>query len=389
MPGRFTRTGPYMNARVRDCMKALIVGGLFVAHPMGAQSGTPRIQLVREHVIDGEREDFPVVNGGHVNSRADIALTMRQDFQVRVYDVNGKRLATVGRRGQAPGEFMAPQVQGWFSDTVWVFDPSLRRSSFFSRDGRLVRTAALETSSHDVRVLHDSTNARLIDFFPRARRDDGTLVGSATIVRSGTRAPSSKEKVLVGYSSDGTVIKLANIEQDSRWAAELALTVASAASPNGRDIVVASVSDLTLSGSDIILSRFDERGVRRVTTRVGYSGILYPADVRQAILKRGIGPDRDQAVIASRVPKVLPPLYNILLRDDGIVLLTIRKTDSAQFALLVDANGMTRGAFGLPPKAELIATLGSFVWMKERNSDDIYSVVRYRMMCGARACAFQ
>ena len=124
-----------------------------------AQPGPPRIQLVREQVLDGDAEDFPELNGGQANARADIALAIRQDFHVRIYDVNGKRLATIGRRGQGPGEFMQPQVQGWLADTVWIYDAELRRHSFFSRDGRFLRTVPLETADRDIRVANDSAGA--------------------------------------------------------------------------------------------------------------------------------------------------------------------------------------------------------------------------------------
>lgn len=382
-----------MNVRFLRCVEALLLAVLSLAQPLAAhlaaQSNTPRIQIVREQVLDGEREDFPVVNGGRASARLDIALTLRQDFQVRVYDANGKRLATIGRRGQAPGEFMSPQVQGWLSDTIWVYDGSLRRHSYFTREGRLLRTVPLETSGRDVRVLHDSASARLADFFPWARREDGTLVGAATIVRNEKSGIRQRESVVSSYSSDGTAIKLANTDHDSRWEAELAVTTAAAVSPNGRNAVVASVSDLTASGSEIVLSRFDERGVLRGTSRVGYRGVPYPADRLNRVLKRGVGPDHNQAVIASRVPKVLPPLNNILVRDDGIVLLTLQKTAETQAAVLIDAQGMTRGEFALPQKADVMATRGSYVWLKERNNDDISSVVRYRLMCGSRECVFQ
>ena len=105
-----------------------------------------------------------------------------------------ERKATRDHRPQRAGarRVHGSQVQGWLADTVWVYDERLRRHSFFTRDGRLLRTVALETSGRDARVVRDSANASAGGLLPWARRDDGTLVGSATVVRSGTSAGQKK-----------------------------------------------------------------------------------------------------------------------------------------------------------------------------------------------------
>lgn len=350
-----------------------------------AQSRASTIQLVRETVIDGELEDLSVVNGGHSNSRYDIAITMRQDFQVRVYDVHGKRIASIGRRGQAPGEFLQPQAQGWLADTVWIYDATLRRHSYYTRSGKLLRTAPLETSARLTRIVGDSAGSRLIGFFPWVRRVDGWLVGSATIARS-TRTGSQRESVLGSYSPDGKFLKVTSIDQDSRWEAALAITRVAAVSPSGLMAVVASVTDLSESGSEIVISRYDDGGALRGTARVPYQGVRYPADVRDRMLRRGLGPDHDRTVIASRIPSVLAPLHNILLRDDGVVLLTIAKTTEIQSLVLLHPQGGVLGTVVLPRRADVIATRGPYVWMRERDSDDVPSVVRYRLLCGSKVC---
>ncbi|MCC6429375.1 MAG: hypothetical protein IT354_00605 [Gemmatimonadaceae bacterium] len=377
-----------MNWLVRRRVAFAFAAAFALASPSFGQSAAPRIQLLRELVLDAEREDFPVVNGGRVNTRLDIALTIRQDYQVRVYDGNGKRLATIGRKGQAPGEFLSPQAQGWLADTIWIYDATLKRHAFYTRDGRLLRTAPLETLARSVRVVGDSARAQLTDFLPWVRRSDGALVGTAAIARD-ERTGSTRERVLAALRRDGTAIKLTNTDQDSRWEIDVAFTPFPAASPSGREIVVASVSDLAVSGAYVLLSRFDERGTARGVTRVPYTGVPYPAELRDRLLKRGNGPDQNQTVTASRVPKVQPPVYNLLVRDDGIVLLMLRGTADSQSATLIDARGVVRGVFELPTKADVIATLGDHVWLRERDRDDLVSIVRYRMLCGRRACALE
>lgn len=55
--------------------------------------------LTAEVRIDGKREDFAVLNGGNVGPIGLLALTFRQDAQIRLYDMKGKRVAVVGKRG--------------------------------------------------------------------------------------------------------------------------------------------------------------------------------------------------------------------------------------------------------------------------------------------------
>lgn len=81
--------------------------------------------LTAEVRIDGKREDFAVLNGGQLGPKGMLALTFRQDAQVRLYDMQGKRVAVVGKRGSGPGEFRTPQAQGWLADTLWIYDVTL------------------------------------------------------------------------------------------------------------------------------------------------------------------------------------------------------------------------------------------------------------------------
>ncbi|WP_310569501.1 hypothetical protein [Gemmatimonas sp.] len=338
-------------------------------------------------MLDGATEDFSEVNGGRVNGRGDIALTLRQDFQVRIYDTSGRRIAAIGRRGSGPGEFQTPQVQGWNADTVWIYDFGLRRHSFFTRTGQLVRVTPLETAQRQVRVINEGSEARLVDFSPSARRADGSLLGAGTILRTSGGARSARELVVASYSTDGTARKLASLEADPRWEQALASTNMVATSPNGDEVLAVSVSDLSLTGSSVLLSRMSASGSVLSSTRLPYRGLEYPAARRDSILRRGVGVDRSRSVPSSMVPSVIPPVWGALLRNDGMALLTMQDTPDSLKVVMVDRKGVVRGEFRLPKGHELLAARDAHVWLRTCNSDDIVSLVRYRLRCnGKQAC---
>ena len=365
---------------------AAIALAAMTASIAGAQSAAP-VALSREVVLDGATEDFSEVNGGRVNSRGDIALTLRQDFQVRIYDTNGRRIAAIGRRGSGPGEFQTPQVQGWNADTVWIYDFGLRRHSFFTRTGQLVRITPLETAQRQVRVINEGSEARLVDFSPSARRADGSLLGAGTILRTSGGARSARELVVASYSTDGKARKLASLEADPRWEQALASTNMVATSPNGDEVLAVSVSDLSLTGSSVLLSRMSASGSVLSSTRLPYRGLEYPAARRDSVLRRGTGVDRSRSVPSSMAPSVVPPVWGALLRNDGMALLTMQDTPNSFKVVMVDRKGVVRGEFRLPKGHELLAARDAHVWLRTRNSDDIVSLVRYRLRCSNKqAC---
>lgn len=351
-----------------------------------AQTAPAKFELVREHVLDAKREDFSTVDGGQVNARGDIALTLRQDYEVRLYDLAGKQLARLGRRGRGPGEFLSPQAQGWIGDTLWVFDAPLRRHSFFTRTGTFVRSVALEIN-RPIPIANEPRGARLVDFFPHVRGRDGSMIGIGYMAggRTGQMNPS-RERIIARYGADGTAIRLATFQEDNRWESSFAYTTRSAIVPDGTEVLLTGVSDLKHSGASIILVRISRNGASVDTVRIPYRGIPFPSARRDSILRRGIGPDRDQSVPASRIPEVMSPILKLLAREDGMAFLVVPRSATSRSVLLIDRKGSVRGEFALPQNSDISMVLGDAVWLRERDSDGLTSVVRYRLRCGTSRC---
>jgi len=114
---------------------------------IGAFGGEPEYELF--NVSDAVRLDdgtIAVVNSG--------------TQEVRLYDVAGRYLRTIGRDGEGPGEFRRPSaVYPLAGDSLAVWDSRLRRVSVFDGNGAFVRSFVLGTGGRlfSASVLSDRT----------------------------------------------------------------------------------------------------------------------------------------------------------------------------------------------------------------------------------------
>jgi len=63
-----------------------------------------------------------------------------QDSQIRVYDGSGRRVGTIGREGDGPGEFRSIGRMGLLGDTLWACDPTATRITLFTATGEMLGT---------------------------------------------------------------------------------------------------------------------------------------------------------------------------------------------------------------------------------------------------------
>ena len=126
-----------------------------------------RAQLKLEEVLSigslsGEHDAFGRVTGIAVDSRGRILVADERAHHFKVFGPSGAYLATVGRRGEGPGEFGAPRgIVVTPGDSVFVLDTDRSLISVFSPDHDWVR---------DVRI---SPSWQINSMIPRP---DGTVV---------------------------------------------------------------------------------------------------------------------------------------------------------------------------------------------------------------------
>src|SRR5690606_13882612 len=104
-------------------------------------------QLTREIRIDGHEHDlvpFERTSGGAIAVDEDgtIAISQTQDHVVRFFDADGEHLGEFGGDGSGPGEFDSPTRLGWIGDSLWVYDPGLRRVTVLTSAREFARTVA-------------------------------------------------------------------------------------------------------------------------------------------------------------------------------------------------------------------------------------------------------
>lgn len=78
-----------------------------------------------------------------VDDDGDIYVPLFVQGTILVYDDEGTPLRSIGRRGSDPGEFDRIYGLGFVGDTLYAIDFGLRRISYFSRGGELLRTQDL------------------------------------------------------------------------------------------------------------------------------------------------------------------------------------------------------------------------------------------------------
>ncbi|MCA0375312.1 MAG: hypothetical protein LCH84_06565 [Gemmatimonadetes bacterium] len=316
----------------------------------------PDARLVAEMRLDAAREDFSLLGPVRISARGDLAVTLRQDAQVRIYDVSGARLATFGRRGSGPGEFQQFQVGGWVADTVWVNDYALRRLTFLTRTGQLVRTEPMGPSMPR-------------SFMPHARQSNGAMLGM-----SGS--------TIVQVAPTGAVRALGTAPTYPEWEDGYAPGPIALFAADGQAVVVVRVNRLVPTGGTFTITRIAADGRVISTVTAPYRGVERSRASYDSAAARRTGIDLERRVDPRRVPPIYVPVEAAQLGPDGTVGVTLRESATSRVVRLYTPSAVAIATFALPPNAELAAVTATRAWLKEPDADGLTSLVRYRIDVG-------
>lgn len=103
------------------------------------------LELMKELRPD-QSDPHPIIRVSGIALRSDgvLALGDVSEGNVKTYDSSGHLLSVIGRKGEGPGEFLAPRHLQWDEDgRLHVVDTQLRRLQVFNRSGELDRSNAL------------------------------------------------------------------------------------------------------------------------------------------------------------------------------------------------------------------------------------------------------
>ncbi len=369
------------------------------ADPLTGQSIVTAVPTSR---IGGAKDTLSAIGRIAVSYRGVVAVTQPQDFTVMLFDSLGVPVGKIGRKGEAPGEFrrMSGAMIGWIGDTLWVFERSVGRLSYFQSTGEFLRAEA--TASTLLPPLHyqgpdDEGWSSSIEALAIG---GGTIRGVA--VAEGRRAPVWLEVGDGGGLPAGALV-LAAAGADGRYRRTLAVLPEPiecqrkmgtmvvvqvplcprslhAVSPDGARVAVAKPSgedDYRVEVREVSLDReiFSvdlrgtaiavERGAKDRLREELSGGRALPADVERWLSELPI-PDR------------YPPFDRVLLGADGTVWVREpqRPGDSQRWRVF---NAWGRGVMvaSLPEGLDVRWARLDALWGVSEDSDGSEELVRY------------
>jgi hypothetical protein len=108
--------------------------------------------------------------------------------EVRLYSPDGRTLASAGRAGEGPGEFMGEiQLARMPGDSILAFDWMLRRATVLDRRGEVSRTIDLRHLDPNVDLRGVTSDCTLILSLRHLRLSEGVNADSVVFVRTDSR----------------------------------------------------------------------------------------------------------------------------------------------------------------------------------------------------------
>ena len=102
------------------------------------QLGPPVLEIGAE---DAEDPNFEFMYIRDIEFLANgVAVTQAEPAEIRIFDLAGEFVRTIGREGAGPGEFRSVWWIDVVRDTLWTFDILLRRLSTFSVTGEFLQS---------------------------------------------------------------------------------------------------------------------------------------------------------------------------------------------------------------------------------------------------------
>lgn len=364
---------------------------------LAAQPAAPTLLATEELRIDGMQHDLVTPSWVMVGQKGQIAVSQPQNYSVLLFSAEGRLVGRFGGRGQGPGELGSPAVLAGFSgDTLWVHDRQNRRVTFLDARLGVIR----ETPVGQLQGVAGAGRLfpSLLGPHVKAVFGGDTLVVRATITpQTSTADFVSAHSYLLRVAPAGRITDvLAHLPPNSaRWYAQVGDRIRSGLLPFGHpDIDTVSfdgrrllsvkspqlaadgnkfsvtVSDLR-SGAPIFARAYDFRPVEvaRSTVQARYDQLLQDnPEVRSAIRARFTYPTTET------------PYVDAFLGNDHSVWIQLNERQNGAWVWMVlDGAGAPYGYIALPSSRQLKAASLTHMWITERDSLGVTSIVRLRL----------
>jgi hypothetical protein len=364
---------------------------IVAAFSVRAQSTSP----VRVSAIGDPRYEFSTITA--VTQSPDGAKTFVAqplDGKVLVFENDGSRVAALGRRGNAIGQFLGIESMGWLGDTLWVVDPRLRRVSWFDRGVRYLKADQLPLSP-------DSTLPSVRGY--RVLRDGGVVVRVTAEVTTDTSASA-----LISISDGGGArvrtihpLKIANesfkisteVYGKPGWISgpqPLADSPLWASSEDGALVVVverpAATAVRVTNQYRVIL--YGANGERLLQEHVQYSPKPIPAEYLEVLIAPYLRPTLTAPksdLTAKRFmealyrPATMPPVTDVIVSADSIVW--IRREAIADTVVYdrVAAAGRRLSSLRFPAGAAVLWAKARLAIIRVVDAEDVPRLFVYQL----------
>lgn len=327
-------------------------------------------------------------------------FTQPMEQIVRVVDVDGRLVRSVGRRGQGPGEFTAMGPLGLWRgspDTIWVMDWMPRRLSLFTADGAFVRTVPMPD----------------VSWAGHWRVDQPDVVGPDGVPLALARYAPGVDNWEDGFPilrftlPEGEVLgEVARVERTAavqiRWRGDVVATGAHpmpdapivAYSPDGRFVAIVDRStDRRGAGPEVRIAVLEADGDTAWAKPIAYVPEPIPAAEADSIWGERIASfqrfaqvegrltadDARQAYRASLpVPSHRPPVESVAMSSDGRLLLVWSAAPGRpRQAWVIAPGGELVALVEVPAGQQVLAFEGHHVWAVEYDEMGVPVVVRY------------
>jgi dipeptidyl aminopeptidase/acylaminoacyl peptidase len=375
---------------------------------LSAQLKAPLVQTSREMVVDANREQLISYERIVLTPDGGLIVPQRRDGQLLFFDNTGKRLATVGRMGQGPGEFTDIGRMGWRSDTLWVADSRDYRISQFTSAGKFIRTVRFTRGTASVPANISSMGVReLVSFEPVAMLSSARFIGSVRGIRSDA-ASTADDASAVWYAKittdwknveivtprpmpkiGPTVTMTRGANQDGSFAvAQIPfLPEPRSAISAGGDRIATAIIEMRGDNGVVNLKVLDTTGRAVVEQSWPFTGVaIAPGELQKLvdqIQARKSQPANVKAQLVSLVreqfPRVYPPVTDLRLTRDGSIWIELGNHLDTRTWLRLDARGNPVHTIALPRNARFEESDGNVVWASETDDMNLRSVVRYRI----------
>lgn len=345
---------------------------------------------------------FSRIGGVALDHAGNAYVSESQEHHVRVYDPDGVRIRTIGREGEGPGEFLAPEGLGFRGDTLWVADARRTRISFFDSTGTFLGawTPAPFNERHE----------RLVVFYwASGLRADGRLstrYGIAEPATTGGQTEAVETDIpIVVMDTLGAIVDTlrthhwsSRVPQRIAWDdREMPVPLAPEDSPLYADaeddyIVVRRARPPSRATAGIDIARITFGGATLWSRTLRYVPQTFaPAaadslahDAARRYLRAAPAAEiralAEKLRAAFEMPAFHVPVTDARIGADGSVWLKREADGTATVEWIVlAANGEPRGRVTLPAKAVPMWMEGARLWTAEPDAVDVPFLVRYRI----------